>query len=54
MIGTLLLLVLTGYGLYYVAGEADRPLWSALHWVVGLGTAVLLVLHIVVGRRSVR
>jgi Ni,Fe-hydrogenase I cytochrome b subunit len=54
MIGTLLLLVLSGYGLYYVAGETDRPVWSALHWVVGLGTGVLLVLHIVVGRRSVR
>jgi hypothetical protein len=54
MIGTLLLLVFTGYGLYYVAGESDRPVWSALHWIVGLGTGVLLVLHIVIGRRSVR
>lgn len=54
MIGTLLFLVLTGYGLYYVAGEADRPVWSVLHWTVGLGAAVLFVLHIVVGRRSVR
>lgn len=54
MIGTLLFLVLTGYGLYYVAGEGDRPVWSALHWVAGLFAAVLFVLHIVTGRRSVR
>jgi hypothetical protein len=54
MVGTLAFLVLTGYGLYYVAGDADRPLWSALHWVVGLVVAILFVLHIVVGRRSVR
>jgi hypothetical protein len=54
MVGTLSFLVLTGYGLYYVAGDADRPLWSVLHWAVGLAAAILFVLHIVVGRRSVR
>lgn len=54
MVGTLSLLVLTGYGLYYLAGDADRPVWSALHWIVGLAVAVLFVLHIVIGRRSVR
>jgi hypothetical protein len=53
MIGTLLFLLATGYGLYYVAGEEDRPLWSALHWLVGLTSALLLVLHIWLGRRSV-
>jgi hypothetical protein len=53
MIVTLLSLALTGYGLYYLAGESDRPLWSLLHWIVGLGAAGLLALHVVVGRRSV-
>jgi hypothetical protein len=53
MVAVLLLLALTGYGLYYLAGEADRPLWSVLHWAVGLGAALLTVVHIVVGRRSV-
>lgn len=53
MIATLLFLVVTGYGLYYLAGEADRPLWSLLHWAVGLGAALLFVLHVVIGRRSV-
>lgn len=52
MIATLALLVVTGFGLYYVAGEGDRPLWSAVHWIVGLGVALLFVLHIVLGRRS--
>jgi cytochrome b561 len=54
MVGTLAFLVVTGYGLYYLAGDADRPVWSALHWVVGIAVAVLFVLHIVVGRKSVR
>jgi hypothetical protein len=54
MIGTVLFLVLTGYGLYYLAGEADRLAWSVLHWAVGLGAVVLFVLHVVIGRKSVR
>jgi hypothetical protein len=54
MIGTLAFLTLTGYGLYYVAGEASRPVWSVLHWVAGLAVAVLFVLHIVIGRKSVK
>ena len=54
MIATLSFLTLTGYGLYYVAGESDRPLWSLLHWSVGFVVAVLFVAHILVGRRSVR
>jgi hypothetical protein len=53
MVATLLFLAVTGYGLYYVAGEADRPVWSLLHWAVGLGVALLFWLHIAVGRRSV-
>lgn len=53
LVATLLFLLLTGYGLYYVAGEADRPMWSLLHWAAGLAVALLFVLHIVVGRKSV-
>lgn len=53
MIATLSILALTGYGLYYVAGESDRPLWSLLHWSVGFAVAVLFVAHVLVGRRSV-
>jgi hypothetical protein len=54
MIATLAFLTLTGYGLYYVAGEGDRPVWSLLHWSVGFAVAILLVVHVLVGRRSVR
>lgn len=53
MIATLSMLTLTGYGLYYVAGESDRPVWSLLHWSVGFVAAALFVVHVLVGRRSV-
>jgi uncharacterized membrane protein YhaH (DUF805 family) len=53
MIASLLFLVVTGYGLYYVTDEGDHPLWSILHWSVGLAAAPLLVLHIRRGRSSV-
>jgi hypothetical protein len=54
MVATLSFLALTGYGLYYVAGEGDRPTWSLLHWSVGCAVALLSVAHVLVGRRSVR
>jgi len=53
MIAMLGALALSGYGLYYIAGEESRPLWSTIHWIIGLGFAALLVLHVVMGRRSV-
>ena len=53
MIAALLFLTVTGYGLYYLAGESDRLVWSALHWGVGLAATVLSVVHVVKGRRSV-
>lgn len=53
LIATLSFLIATGYGLYYVAGEGDRPLWSMLHWIGGCVAALLFVVHVVVGRRSV-
>ena len=52
MIGALGTLTLSGYGLYYIAGEESRPLWSIVHWVIGLGFAALMVLHVAVGRRA--
>ncbi|MBC7414298.1 MAG: DUF4405 domain-containing protein [Herminiimonas sp.] len=54
MIAWLGALALTGYGLYYVAGEDSRPWWSGVHWVLGLLLPLLLLLHVVTGRRSVR
>jgi hypothetical protein len=52
MMVTLSVLTFTGFGLYYLAGESDRPLWSAVHWIVGLALGLLLALHVVLGRRS--
>lgn len=51
MIVTMALLIVTGFGLYYVAGESDRPAWSALHWGPGLALGLLSVLHVALGRR---
>jgi hypothetical protein len=52
MISVLAWLALSAFGLYYLAGETSRPLWSAAHWLLGLVIAPLLVLHIKLGRRS--
>ena len=54
VIGLIALLTFSGYGLYYLAGENARPIWSNLHWIVGLGFAAGLVLHIMLGRRTAR
>ncbi|MFC3107726.1 DUF4405 domain-containing protein [Undibacterium arcticum] len=54
MVALLALLTLSGYALYYIAGEQSRPLWSVLHWIIGLGLPLLVLLHIVLGRRSAR
>lgn len=52
MLATMTLLTLTGFALYYVASESDRPLWSRIHWIVGLGLAALMIVHVWVGRAS--
>ncbi len=44
-------LTLSGYGLYYLATEQNRPLWSTTHWAIGLLFPALLILHIVLGRK---
>ena len=54
MITTVTVLTVTGYALYYAGGEATRPLFSTLHWVLGLGCPALLFWHIWAGRRSAR
>lgn len=54
MISLLVWLAVTGYGLYYFASETSRPLWSLAHWVIGVTLPLLLWLHIVLGRQSVR
>ncbi len=52
MIVTMATLVITGFGLYYLADEGNRPAWSVVHWVIGLGLVGLLVAHVLLGRSS--
>lgn len=48
----MLALTVTGYMLYYVAGEAVRQVISVVHWAIGLGVVALLPLHVWSGRRD--
>jgi hypothetical protein len=43
-------LTITGYGLYYAAGERLRAWTSWIHLAVGLALPVLLLMHIFLGR----
>lgn len=52
VIAAMLLLIVSGYVLYYLAGESDRPVWSFLHWILGLFGVAAFVVHIVTGRRQ--
>jgi hypothetical protein len=52
MIGVMVLLTVTGFGLYYLAGESNRPVWSSVHWAMGLGLPVLVIAHVLIGRAS--
>lgn len=54
MLSIIMLLVLTSYGLYYAGDEEIRPWISAVHWIVGIIAAAGLVLHVRLGKRSVR
>ena len=44
-------LIATGYALYYFGGEQTRPMISLIHWGVGVALALLMAAHIVIGRR---
>ncbi|AST31273.2 hypothetical protein AB6Q13_05265 [Ralstonia solanacearum] len=53
MLGLVLLLIATGYGLYYAGDEQTRPWISCVHWVLGLAAAGMAPLHVYLGRRRV-
>lgn len=44
-LGLLTVLAVTGYGLYYIAGEFSRPTWSVIHWAVGLILPAVILVH---------
>jgi hypothetical protein len=45
-------LTITGYGLYYAGGERVRAWTSWIHLTVGLALPILLLIHIVLGRKT--
>lgn len=49
LLAMMTVLVVTGYGLYYLADEAVRPWISIVHWVGGLAVAGGLLLHVLQG-----
>jgi cytochrome b561 len=51
-IGAFGILTVTGYGLYYAGGERLRAWNSWIHLGVGLAVPVLLVIHILLGKRT--
>lgn len=54
MVATQVLLLVTGYALYYAGGEEARTVASDIHLAVGVGSPLLLLWHIVAGRRRRR
>jgi hypothetical protein len=54
VIAAFVVLVATGYALYYLVSDETRPPVSTLHWTLGLALSPLLVAHIALGRRSRR
>lgn len=54
MLALMTLLVLTGYGLYYLGDEQIRTWISAVHWLAGLVAAMSIVLHVHLGKRLQR
>lgn len=52
MLSTLMLLAGSGLGLYYLSGEAIREAASWLHWGLGLLAPLLLLGHVLSGRRQ--
>lgn len=53
MVVLLVILGLSGWGLYYLGDEDWRALASSAHWVVGLVASLWLPFHIWRGRRRV-
>ncbi len=49
-----ILLIATAFGLYYAGSDMLRPWISDVHIVAGLFLPALILVHVVVGRRSCR
>jgi len=51
-LSALAILTISGYGLYYAGGERLRAWTSWIHLAVGLVLPVLLLIHILLGRKT--
>jgi hypothetical protein len=51
LVGTLAVLIVSGYLLYYLGHEQLRAVVSLLHWAIGLASPIALVAHLVTRRR---
>jgi len=49
VVAIFVLLIVSGYVLY-CSDEETRPVFSALHWIIGLGAPAALIWHILRGR----
>jgi len=51
MVILIVLLALSGYGLYYLVDERLRAVTSTLHWLLGLTASIALPTHVMLGKR---
>jgi hypothetical protein len=47
-------LVTTAFGLYYAGTDSLRSWTGTVHWVVGSGSPLILLVHVLTGRRATR
>lgn len=52
LLSLIVVLVVSGFGLYYLADEDSRKLWSLSHWIIGLAAAATFILHLLIGQRQ--
>jgi hypothetical protein len=54
VLATAALLILSGYGLYYLVDDQWRAWTSSSHWILGLFAIALVALHALRGKRAAR
>lgn len=52
LLALVLLLTLSGYGLYYLGSEQLRPWISLFHWSIGLAAPAVMIWHVLSGRSA--
>jgi len=52
LLSTAAVLILTGWGLYYIGSSSVRHWTSLVHWTLGLASAPILWMHVRLARRT--